>query len=160
MAPNMETPKSPPERCKTRKNQPSAITNAAGDAEFTQEAPKSEKQRPRTKNRANMAPTCTSFGLDFGGADPPLRKEKQYVNACIKCSRGHTLGAASGAADLEPKTFQNRWRNPKKTMLENNSFSASFLEGFGRRSGRVFGRFFGHVFITLCPNKCTLLICS
>ena len=28
-------------------------------------------------------------------------------------------------------------------MLKNNAFSASILDGFGRRFGRVFGRFFG-----------------
>ena len=28
-------------------------------------------------------------------------------------------------------------------MLKNNMFSASILEGFGRRFGRVFGKFFG-----------------
>ena len=59
----------------------------------------------------------------------------------------NTPGAASSAADLapswRPKTLQNRGRNPKKSMLKNNTFSASILEGFGPRFGRVFGRFFG-----------------
>ena len=41
------------------------------------------------------------------------------------------------------KRLQNRARNPKKSMLKNNTFLASILEGFGRRFELVFGRFFG-----------------
>ena len=42
-----------------------------------------------------------------------------------------------------PKTLQNRGRNPKKSMLKNNTFLASIFKGFGPRFGRVFGRFLG-----------------
>ena len=60
----------------------------------------------------------------------------------------NTPDAAYGsAADLapswRPKTLRNRGRNPKKSMLKNNTFLASIFKGFGRRFGRVFGRFFG-----------------
>ncbi len=41
-----------------------------------------------------------------------------------------------------PKTLQNRSRNPKKSMLKNNTFLASILKGFGPHFGRVFGKFF------------------
>ena len=47
------------------------------------------------------------------------------------------------APSWRPKRLQNRGQNPKKSMLKNNTFSASILEGFGPRFGRVFGRFFG-----------------
>ena len=57
-----------------------------------------------------------------------------------------------------PKTLPKRGRNLKKTMLENNAFSASILKGFGHRFGRLFGRFFGHLFIAPYPNKRTSLI--
>ena len=48
---------------------------------------------------------------------------------------------ANLAPSWRPKTLQNRGRNPKKSMLKNNTFSASILEGFGDGFGRVFGRF-------------------
>ena len=41
------------------------------------------------------------------------------------------------------KTLQNRGRNPKKSMLKNNTFLTSIFKGFGRRFGLVFGRFSG-----------------
>ena len=47
------------------------------------------------------------------------------------------------APPWRPKTLQNPGRNPKKAMLEINTFSASILEGFRPHFGRVFGRFFG-----------------
>ena len=50
---------------------------------------------------------------------------------------------ANLAPSWKPKRLQNRGQNPKKSMLKNNTFSASILEGFGPRFGRVFGRFFG-----------------
>ena len=49
---------------------------------------------------------------------------------------------ANLAPSWRPKRLQNRGPNPKKSMLKNNTFSASILEGFGPRFGRVFGRFF------------------
>ena len=42
-----------------------------------------------------------------------------------------------------PKTLQNRGRNPKKSMLKNNTFLASIFKGFGPHFGMVFGRFSG-----------------
>ena len=42
-----------------------------------------------------------------------------------------------------PKTLRNQGRNPKKSMLKNNTFLTLIFKGFGRRFGRVFGRFFG-----------------
>ena len=42
-----------------------------------------------------------------------------------------------------PKRFQNRRRNPKKSMLKNSTFAASIFQWFGFRFGKVFGRFFG-----------------
>ena len=50
---------------------------------------------------------------------------------------------ANLAPSWRPKTFQNRGRNPKKTMLKNDIFLTSIFKGFGRRFGVVFGRFFG-----------------
>ena len=50
---------------------------------------------------------------------------------------------ANLAPSWRPKTFQNRGRNPKKTMLKNDTFLTSIFKGFGRRFGKVFGRFFG-----------------
>ena len=50
---------------------------------------------------------------------------------------------ANLAPSWRPKRLQNRGQNPKKSMLKNNTFSASILEGFGPRFGRVLGRFFG-----------------
>ena len=50
-----------------------------------QEPAKSEKKTPKSEKCANMAPTwgvSTSMLERFG----PLSKEKQYVNASIKCS--------------------------------------------------------------------------
>ena len=56
----------------------------------------------------------------------------------------NTPGAAArSAADWRPKTFQNRGPNPKKSMLKNNTFLTSVLEGFGPCFGRVFGRGLG-----------------
>ena len=59
----------------------------------------------------------------------------------------NTPGAASSAADLapswRPKRLENRGQDAQKSMLKNNTFSASILEGFGPRFGRVFGKFFG-----------------
>ena len=43
----------------------------------------------------------------------------------------------------KPKTFQNRSRKPKKSMLKNNTFLASIFKGFGPHFGMVFGRFSG-----------------
>ena len=42
-----------------------------------------------------------------------------------------------------PKRLQNRGQDAQKSMLKNNTFSASILEGFGPCFGRVFDRFFG-----------------
>ena len=50
---------------------------------------------------------------------------------------------ANLAPSWRPKTFQNRGRNPKKTMLKNDIFLTSIFKGFGRRFGVVFSRFFG-----------------
>ena len=50
---------------------------------------------------------------------------------------------ANLAPSWRPKRLQNGGQNPKKSMLKNNTFSASILEGFGPCFGRVFGRFFG-----------------
>ena len=50
---------------------------------------------------------------------------------------------ANLAPSWRPKTLQNRDRNPKKTMLKNDTFLTSIFKGFGRRFGLVFGRFFG-----------------
>ena len=50
---------------------------------------------------------------------------------------------ANLAPSWRPKSLPNRGRNPKKSMLENNTFFASILDGFGPRFGRVFNRFFG-----------------
>ena len=49
---------------------------------------------------------------------------------------------ANLASTWRPKTLRNRSPNPQKSMLKNNLFLASILEGFGRRFGKVFGRFF------------------
>ena len=50
---------------------------------------------------------------------------------------------ANLAPSWRPKALQNRGRNPKKTMLKNDTFLTSIFKGFGRRFGLVFGRFFG-----------------
>ena len=50
---------------------------------------------------------------------------------------------ANLAPSWRPKRLQNRGRNPKKSMLKNNTFLTSIFKGFGRRFGLVFGRFFG-----------------
>ena len=47
------------------------------------------------------------------------------------------------APSWRPKRLQNRGQNLKKSMLKNNTFSASIFKGFGPRFGRVFGKFFG-----------------
>ena len=47
---------------------------------------KDAKKRARERKRANMDPTWRSLDLDLGSFWPPLRKEKQYVKASIKCS--------------------------------------------------------------------------
>ena len=49
---------------------------------------------------------------------------------------------ANLAPSWRPKRLENRGRNPKKSMLKNNTFFASFFERFGPRFGNVFGRFF------------------
>ena len=41
-----------------------------------------KKQRTSVQHSVNLA----GFGFHFGQSWPPLRKEKQYVNASIKCS--------------------------------------------------------------------------
>ena len=59
-------------------------------ARSVQEPSKSDKKVPKSEKCANMAPTRQDFGLDFGTFGTPLaspRKEMQYVNASIKCSR-------------------------------------------------------------------------
>ena len=57
----------------------------------------------------------------------------------------NTPGAASSAADLapswRPKTLQNRGRKAKKSMLKNDAFLTSFLEGFRPRFEMVFEKF-------------------
>ena len=50
------------------------------------------------------------------------------------------------------KTLQNRGRNLKKSMLKNNTFLTSILEGFGFSFGKVFGRFFGPKMHDNCKN--------
>ena len=55
-------------------------------------------------------------------------------------------------ACLVQKTNQNRGRNPKKSMLKNDTFSALILDGFGPRFGKVFGRFFGPKMHENCKN--------
>ena len=50
---------------------------------------------------------------------------------------------ANLAPSWMPKTLPNGGRNPKKTMLKNDTFLTSIFKGFGRRFGLVFGRFFG-----------------
>ena len=57
------------------------------------------------------------------------------------------LGSILGA-----KRLQNQSQNPKKSMLKSNTFSASILEGFGRRFGLIFGRFFGPKMQAKCKN--------
>ena len=49
---------------------------------------------------------------------------------------------ANLAPSWRPKRLQNRGPTPKKSMLKNNTFSASILKGFDSRFGKVFGRFF------------------
>ena len=48
--------------------------------------PKDAKKRARERKRANIDPTWRSLDLDLGSFWPPLRKEKQYDKASIKCS--------------------------------------------------------------------------
>ena len=55
-------------------------------AKNVQEPAKSEKKTPKSEKCANMVPTWRSLDLDLGSFWPPLRKEKQYVKASIKCS--------------------------------------------------------------------------
>ena len=50
---------------------------------------------------------------------------------------------ANMAPSWRPKRLQNRGRNPKKSMLKNNTFLTSIFSSFGLRFARVFGRFFG-----------------
>ena len=50
------------------------------------EPAKSEKKTPQSEKCANIVPTWRDFDLEFGSFWPPLSKEKQYVNASIKCS--------------------------------------------------------------------------
>ena len=59
---------------------------------------------------------------------------------------------ANLAPSWRPKRLQNRSGNPKKTMLKNNTFSASISEGFGPRFGRVLGRFFRTKMHRNCKN--------
>ena len=59
---------------------------------------------------------------------------------------------ANLAPSWRPKRLQNRGPNPKKSMLKNNTFSASILEGFGPCFGRVFSRFFGAKMRGNCEN--------
>ena len=49
---------------------------------------------------------------------------------------------ANLAPSWKPKTFQNRGRNPKKSMFKNNTFSASIFWGFRPRFARILGRVF------------------
>ena len=55
-------------------------------ARSAQEPAKNEKKTLKSEKCANIRPTYLSFGLDFGVCPPPPSKEKQYVNASIKCS--------------------------------------------------------------------------
>ena len=48
---------------------------------------------------------------------------------------------ANLAPSWRPKTLQNRGRNPKKSMLKNDTFSTSIFKGFRPRFWRVFERF-------------------
>ena len=48
---------------------------------------------------------------------------------------------ANLAPSWSPKTLQNRGREAKKSLLKNDTFSTSILEGFRLRFGRVFERF-------------------
>ena len=59
---------------------------------------------------------------------------------------------ANLAPSWKPKRLQNRGRNPKKSMLKNNTFLASIFSSFGLRFGRVFGRFFGPKMHENCKN--------
>ncbi len=51
-----------------------------------------------------------------------------------------------------PKTLPNGGPNPQKSMLKNNTFSASISEGFGLLFGMDFGRFFEIKINENCKN--------
>ena len=55
-------------------------------ARSVQEPAKSEKKRPRAKNVPTWAQLDGVSTSVVEGPGPPLRKDKQYVNASIKCS--------------------------------------------------------------------------
>ena len=76
---------------------------------------------------------------------------KQYVNVSKKMQWALTrLALQAARRTWRPKTLQNRGQNPKKSMLKNDAFLASILEGFRPRFGEVFETFF-------FSEKCTLL---
>ena len=54
---------------------------------FSAKAASKIDSEKKAKKVQKHGPTRLGFGLDFGWAPPPLRKEKQYINASIKCSR-------------------------------------------------------------------------
>ena len=112
-------------------------------ARSAQEPAKSEKKTLKSEKCANMDSTWRSFDLHAGSLWPPLSKEKQYVNASIKCSgvqhawRCKQRGGLGGprGCKIEAETRKNRRRKTTR-------FGHRFLQGFDLRFPMIFGWFF------------------
>ena len=146
----LEPPKPSPDPPRTLQNR---AWSAPRCYKSGQDAPKVPKKGIRSaQERENGAqerkmsqhgPNMPGFWPALGALRTPLRMSKQGIRR-HKMQWGLTrLAQQAARRTWRPKTLQNRGRNLKKTMLKNNTFSASILEGFGRRFGSVFGRFFG-----------------
>ena len=109
---------------------------------FSSKSGTEKRVQKRAKKAPKKDPTCGRNPLGFWKLWPPLRKEKQYVKARIKCSGiWHAWRCKQRGGFWRPKRLQNRSRKLQKLMLENNTFLTSIFEGFGHRFGCVFGTF-------------------
>ena len=86
------------------------------------------------------------FGLEFGRIWKVLASPKHVQTVCPnkQIQWGLTrLALQAARRTWRPKSFQNRDRNPKNSMLKSNTILASIFQGFGPPFGMVFDRFFG-----------------
>ena len=98
--------------------------------------PKSFENHPKIDVWDSLGTFLESFYKHLGHMSP-----KDWIFKAFEKALG--VQDSQLGSNLEAQRLLNRAPNPKKSMLKNNTFLASILEGFGPRFGRVFARFFG-----------------
>ena len=103
---------------------------------------KSSPEASKLSQNSSKSPLGTSF---FWGGN--LREVTSSQKDAPRSLQGLQTSPKTAS-----KSHQNRGRNPKKSMLKNDSFLAWILDGFGPRFGRIFGWFFGPNMHENCKN--------